>query len=106
MNKLIALAALFGMTTGLAGASEHPFADWDRIESEVSPTGYVAEGGTPVEVQAHAFADWDRIESALHPTGHKVEGHFAAGDDRQYSHPGVGDQIPGAEKIGNLEYNN
>jgi hypothetical protein len=106
MKTLISLVAIFGMTAGLAGAGEHPFADWDRIESEVSPTGYVADSGMPAKVEDHAFADWYRIESELHPTGRQIESSIAAGGERLYDHPGVGDQDPGAAQIGNLEYYN
>jgi hypothetical protein len=74
MKNVIALVALFGMTTGLAGAGEHPVYDWDRVESVVSPTGYVGSGGTPATVQNHPVYDWDRIESVVSPTGYVGSG--------------------------------
>jgi hypothetical protein len=106
MKNLITLAALFSLTTGLAGADGHPIADWDRIESEISPTGYVPDSGTPVAVEDHAFADWDRIESGLHPTGRDIKTSIAVGSGRRLNHPGVGDQDSSAAMLGSIEYYN
>jgi hypothetical protein len=79
MKKLIALVALFGMTTSLASASGHWFMDWDR-------------SGSAIDLMAPETKNFDGI-AVLTTT-----------NERRYDHPGVGDRDPGAAKFGNIEY--